>query len=88
MKFQLLPANEARESTGMVVLSTRVPAELAEALDTWAAQQHVTRAALLRAIVEDVIDVGEPPSVPQSTSELLAELRAVEDEHLRELSRR
>lgn len=72
----------------MVVISTRVPAELAEVLDAWAAAQRVTRGALLRALVEDVVDSGEPPSPSPSTAELLAELRAAEDERLRELTRR
>ena len=73
----------------MVVISTRVPAELADALDAWAAERRATRAAIIRALVEDAVDAGELPHTPmQSTSELLAELRAAEDEQLRELSRR
>ena len=72
----------------MVVITARVPSDLAEAVDAWAAERHATRSALLRALVEDAVDSGEAPRPPSpSTAELLAELRADEDARLRELTR-
>ena len=68
----------------MVVVSTRVPAELADALDAWADAIGTCRAAVVRALIEDGIDAGVLPT-PSPTSQQLLD---VELERLRELSRR
>lgn len=67
----------------MVVISTRVPAELADVLDAWAVALGATRSAVLRGLIEDGIDAGELPSVPPTSQQLLD----AEDERLRELTR-
>ena len=67
----------------MVVISTRVPAELLEVVDAAAVALGRTRSAVLRALVEDMADLGELPDVaPTRQEQLDAEL-----EHLRALSR-
>jgi hypothetical protein len=55
----------------MVVISTRVTAELADALDARAVALGATRSALLRALIEDAADSGEPPSMPPTRQEQL-----------------
>lgn len=55
----------------MVVISTRVPAELADALDAWADATGTCRSAVVRALIEDGIDAGEMPSVPPTRQEQL-----------------
>jgi antitoxin component of RelBE/YafQ-DinJ toxin-antitoxin module len=67
----------------MAVISTRVPAELAETLDAWAAALGPTRSAVVRALIEDAADVGELPSVLPTRQELLDD----ELQRMRELSR-
>lgn len=68
----------------MVVISTRVPSELADALDAWADAIGTCRSAVVRALIEDGIDAGELPTVPPTRQELLDD----ELQRLRELSRR
>ena len=66
----------------------RLPAELLETLDAFAAAQRVSRSALIRGLLEDGLDAGELPRAPApSSAEMLAELRAAEDERLREMTR-
>jgi predicted transcriptional regulator len=46
------------------VVSTRLPDDLLQAIDAAAAERQATRSALLRALVEDAVDVGDLPDVP------------------------
>ena len=48
----------------MALISVRMPAELLQALDAWAVELGRTRSAVLRAVLEDLVDAGETPSVP------------------------
>jgi Arc/MetJ-type ribon-helix-helix transcriptional regulator len=72
----------------VTIISMRMPDELLETLDQWASARRVTRSELLRALVEDLQDLGEPPPAPQTAAEMLAELEDAEFEALSALSRR
>lgn len=67
----------------MVVISTRVPPELLQAVDAAVVALGTTRSAMLRALIEDIADLGELPSVPPTRQQQLDD----ELERLRELSR-
>lgn len=72
----------------MSLITLRMPAELLEAVEAAAAERHVKRSALIRAVLEDAIDVGALPTVsqaPATTAELLEQLRDDELERLREI---
>jgi predicted DNA-binding protein len=95
--FAFTPASTRRENrrrmVGMVTIGTRVPAELAKAVDRWAANRRVTRSAVLRALIEDAVDAAGdlPEPSPSSAAEMIEQLRADDEamfERLRELSRR
>ena len=70
-----------------VMVSTRMPRELAAALNVVARSRGVTRSALLRALAEDVVDLEDVPSMRTFTPpELIEELRRRDDVELERLN--
>ena len=67
----------------MVKISVRVPVELPEAVDGWAVALGTSRSSVIRGVLEDMVDAGEPPVVPPTRQEELDE----DLERLRELCR-
>lgn len=75
-------------SEPMGLIKLRMSAELVDAIDAAASERHATRSAVIRAVLEDAIDVGALPAAlpaPATTAELLEQLRDDELERLREI---
>jgi hypothetical protein len=71
------------------IVSARMPEELVAALNAWAIRHRTSRSAVLRALVEDAVDAGEPPDAPApavTVDDIVEELRDEELERLRELA--
>lgn len=64
-------------------INLRLPSGLLQALDACAGAVGATRSAMLRALVEDMADTSELPTLPPTRAELLDD----ELQRLRELSR-
>ena len=70
-----------------VMVSTRMPSELAAALSAVARSRGTTRSQLLRALAEDVVDLEDVPGMRTFTPpELLDELRRRDDAELDRLN--
>jgi Ribbon-helix-helix protein, copG family len=69
------------------MVSARMSRELAAALNAAARVRRTTRSALLRAMVEDLVDLDDVPSMrPFTSPELIDEQRRRDDEELARLN--
>jgi hypothetical protein len=87
VRFPRIASYVAAKSPGMDPLSVRMPPALVHALNAAAYARGATRSALIRAVLEDALDVDRLPEVPETAAEMLARLQIEQMERLRELTR-